>query len=53
MKDAVTKNVNKLVGTFMDQVPDQFKDTAMIRFFGLTKIPLLWFIKPTVQKNDR
>ncbi len=50
MKNAVTKNVNKLVGTFMDQVPDQLKDTAMIRFFGLTKIPLLWFIKPTVQK---
>ena len=50
MKDAVTKNVNKLVGNFMEQVPDQLKDTAMIRFFGLTKIPLLWFIKPTVQK---
>ena len=50
MKDAVTKNMNKLVGSFMDQVPDSFKDTAMIRLFGLTKIPLLWFISPTVQK---
>lgn len=50
MKEVVTKNVNKLVGSFMDQVPDSFKNTAMIRLFGLTKIPLLWFISPTVQK---
>ena len=52
VKDVVTKNVNKLVGTFMDQVPDSVKDTALLRLFGLTKIPLLWFIRPSVQKMD-
>ncbi|MBT3586979.1 MAG: PaaI family thioesterase [Halobacteriovoraceae bacterium] len=30
------------------KLPDSIKGTAMIRFFGLTKIPLLWFIKPSV-----
>lgn len=53
MNKSVPKNVNKLVDTFMQKVPDTIKDTALLRFFGLMKIPMLWFIRPTVQKlND-
>lgn len=31
-------------------IPESFRDTAMIRLFGLTQIPLLWFIGPVVEK---
>ena len=33
-------------------LPEKYRDTALLRLFGLTKIPLLWFIKPSVVKMD-
>lgn len=29
-------------------VKEEFKQTAFVRLFGLTKVPLIWFIRPTV-----
>ncbi len=33
-------------------IPQSFKDTALVRIFSFTKIPLLWFIKPIVEFMD-
>ncbi len=32
----------------LDMIPEDFKQTAFVRLFGLTKVPLIWFIRPTV-----
>lgn len=34
------------------EVATKFKNTAFVRLFGLTKIPLIWFISPTIIKID-
>lgn len=36
--------------TFLDNIPlpKGIKHTAFVRYFGLTKVPLIWFIRPTV-----
>ena len=39
---------NKVINIF----PKSMRDTALIRIFGFTKIPLLWFIKPVVAVMD-
>lgn len=41
IKDIVTKNV-----------PKKVLDTIFVRFFGLTKIPLIFFVGPTVIRLD-
>lgn len=33
-------------------IPQGLKQTAFVRLFGLAKIPLIWFIKPTVIELD-
>lgn len=32
----------------LDTISTTFKNTAYVRLFGLMKVPLIWFIKPTV-----
>jgi acyl-coenzyme A thioesterase PaaI-like protein len=34
--------------SFMKMFPGTFRATAQLRLFGLTKIPLLFFIRPSV-----
>lgn len=34
--------------TMFNLIPEGMKQTAFVRFFGLTKVPLIWFIRPTV-----
>jgi acyl-coenzyme A thioesterase PaaI-like protein len=39
----------------LDKFPiaEEFKQTAFVRLFGLTKVPLIWFIRPSVlELND-
>ncbi len=43
------KNVTKKLENF---IPQHIRDTALIRIFGFTKIPLLWYIKPVVKFMD-
>ncbi|MBC96480.1 MAG: DUF4442 domain-containing protein [Halobacteriovoraceae bacterium] len=31
---------------------EKLKQTAYVRLFGLTKIPLIWFISPVIEKMD-
>jgi acyl-coenzyme A thioesterase PaaI-like protein len=37
----------------MAPLPDHVQDTLLVRFFGLTKIPLLFFIGPSVIRMDQ
>ena len=32
----------------LNMLPDDLKQTAFVRLFGLTKVPLIWFIRPSV-----
>lgn len=32
---------------------NQFKNTAMLRFFGLTKIPMIYYVRPRVRSLTR
>ena len=32
----------------LDILPEDMKQTAFVRLFGFTKVPLIWFIRPTV-----
>lgn len=36
-----------------NHLPAQIKDTAMVRIFGLTKVPMLWYLRPSVVEMDR
>jgi acyl-coenzyme A thioesterase PaaI-like protein len=45
MLEAITSKV-------LNVLPQSMKDTALIRIFGFTKIPLLWYIKPIVTFMD-
>lgn len=36
----------------LNLLPESVRDTALLRIFGFTKIPMLWFIKPSVVKMD-
>lgn len=36
----------------MDYLPQSFKDTALVRLFGITKVPLLAFLSPSVLQLD-
>lgn len=38
---AMTQNI-------LNKIPSKYRDTAMIRIFGLMKVPLLFWIRPTV-----
>jgi acyl-coenzyme A thioesterase PaaI-like protein len=40
--------MEKIIGL----LPNEMKQTAFVRLFGLTKVPLIWFIKPTVLQLD-
>lgn len=42
-----TKNFNLL-----NIIPQSIRDTALIRVFGFTKIPLLFFLRPSVIRLD-
>ena len=33
-----------LTTTALNVIPQHMRDTALVRIFGFTKIPLLWFI---------
>lgn len=41
-----------LTTTALNVIPQHMRDTALVRIFGFTKIPLLWFIKPVVTFMD-
>jgi acyl-coenzyme A thioesterase PaaI-like protein len=45
MKEAVLNSVNRIL-------PEGLKETAYVRLFGLMKIPLIWFIRPSVVSMD-
>jgi acyl-coenzyme A thioesterase PaaI-like protein len=36
------------MNAMLNLLPDDFKQTAFVRLFGLTKVPLIWFIRPSV-----
>lgn len=36
----------------MNFLPQDLKQTAFVRLFGLTKVPLIWFIRPSVVQLD-
>jgi len=38
---AITQNI-------LNRLPPKYRDTAMIRIFGLLKVPLLFWLRPTV-----
>ena len=40
----------KVISNSLEMIPPKIKDTAFVRMFGLFKIPLIWFIKPTVEE---
>lgn len=40
--------MSKIVKTMLDALPESFRDTALIRLFGLTKVPLIFFMRPKV-----
>lgn len=41
LKELITKNI-----------PKKFQDTLLVRFFGLTKVPLIFFVGPSVVRLD-
>ncbi|HNT57526.1 MAG TPA: DUF4442 domain-containing protein [Syntrophales bacterium] len=41
------------MASFLKMIPDTFRATITLRFFGLLKIPLLFFIRPSVVEMDR
>lgn len=41
--------INKIIS---NPIAEKVKQTAYVRLFGLTKIPLIWFISPVVEKMD-
>lgn len=36
----------------VNMLPNEMKQTAFVRLFGLTKVPLIWFIRPSVLQLD-
>lgn len=46
--------MKKMATKFYENLPEQFRDTALLRAFGMFKIPLLFFCSPKVmQLNDK
>nr|WP_290731600.1 DUF4442 domain-containing protein [Halobacteriovorax sp. JY17] len=46
--------MSTLTKNILNRIPSQYRDTAMIRIFGLMKIPLLFWIRPSViEMNDK
>ena len=45
MLEAMTSKV-------LNVLPNSIRDTALIRIFGFTKIPMLWYLKPIVTSMD-
>ncbi len=41
------------MASFLKMIPDTLRATIKLRFFGLVKIPLLFFIRPSVVEMDR
>mgnify|MGYP001180986676 FL=1 len=41
------------MASLLKMVPDTFRATVTLRFFGFLKIPLLFFIRPSVVEMDR
>ncbi len=41
-----------LLNDVADKLPEGLKQTAFVRLFGLTKVPLIWFIRPSVIQLD-
>ncbi len=44
--------MKKLAQFFLKKIPEPLKQTAIIRLFGLRKIPLIFFVGPTVKQLD-
>lgn len=40
--------MSSVAQNILNQIPSKYRDTAMIRLFGLMKIPLLFWIRPSV-----
>jgi acyl-coenzyme A thioesterase PaaI-like protein len=36
----------------LKSLPEEMKQTAFVRLFGFTKVPLIWFIRPSVIQLD-
>lgn len=47
------QSLKSLINQVEQQIPPSVKDTALVRFFGFTKVPMLWYLKPQVlELND-
>lgn len=40
--------MKNIVKSMYDSLPESMRDTALIRLFGLTKVPLIFFLRPKV-----
>lgn len=40
----------KTLKSGLDFIPSNLKDTTFVRMFGFFKIPLIWFIRPSVEE---
>ncbi len=36
----------------LKSLPEEMKQTAFVRLFGFTKVPLIWFIRPSIIQLD-
>ena len=44
------KYVKSAKESFLNKLPDNVKGTAMIRLFGLMKVPMLFWLRPIVEE---
>lgn len=44
--------MKKIVNKMMKSLPEGLKNTAYVRFFGLMKVPLIFYVAPQVKKLD-
>lgn len=41
-----------ILDSITGKLPNDMKQTAFVRLFGLTKVPLIWFVRPSVLQLD-
>ncbi len=44
--------LNTLKDSLRQFIPQNIQDTALVRIFGLTKVPMLWYLRPSVVEMD-
>lgn len=47
-------NIQKLADQVLDKVPSKLKHTSYVRYFGFTKVPMIFWLRPIVEElNDK